>query len=80
MLFRSRHPGGRRRGGEGHPDQDDEEVEDSEDEESRRRRSEAASLQNSIQRWAWMTLSLQRVHDAMLTPTESGDASGEGTA
>jgi len=77
----STHRGVDRRGGEGQPDEDDEEddeaVEDSEDEESRRRRSEAASLQNSIQRGAWTASRLRRVHDAVLAPAESGDANGE---
>ena len=51
----------------------------SDEDESRRRRSDAASLQNSIQRGAWTASRLRRVHDDLLlaAPAERGDASGE---
>jgi hypothetical protein len=77
----STHRGVDRRGGDGQPDEEDDEeaVEASEDEESRRRRSEAASLQNSIQRGAWTASRLRRVHDDVLAPAEKGEASGEET-
>jgi len=81
----STHRGVDRRGGDGQPEDDDDEeeeeaVEASEDDESRRRRSDAASLQNSVQRGAWTASRLRRVHDDLLVvaPAERrGDASGE---
>ena len=79
----STHRGVDRRGGDEQledEEEDEEAVEASEDDESRRRRSDAASLQNSIQRGAWTASRLRRVHDGLLVvaPAErSGDASGE---
>jgi hypothetical protein len=48
-------------------------VDASKDDESRWQRSDAASLQNSIQREAWTTSRLRRVHDGLLAPAENGD-------